>query len=153
MQFMVHDLITPFHAQLFDGGGEPVPLALSFVNLAADIDNNGVADAAANVRNLGLFETSESFGRVTPMLGKAEQGTVTTHDETWTPTSPAFPMTPGDLHLPPLGATEQWNIFTSLPTRTRSTFTWFSTRSSRSTRFSFRTKTRTAFRTTRLVTG
>ena len=126
-----------------------MPLALSFVNLAADIDNNGVADAAANVRNLGLFETSESFGRVTPMLGKAEQGTVTTHDEDV------------DADIGPLsydapaaarsdGAVEHLQFHCR---HARSTFTWFSTRSSRSTRFSFRTKTRTAFRTTRLVTG
>ena len=152
MQFTVHDSITPFHAQLFDGGGEPVPLALSFVNLAADIDNNGVADAAANVRNLGLFETSESFGRVTPMLGKAEQGTVTTHDEDVDadirPLS--YCSATGTAAARSDGAVEHLQFRCR---RTRSTFTWFSTRSSRSTRFSFRTKTRTAFRTTRLVTG
>jgi spore coat protein A len=110
MQFTVTSSITPFHAQLFDGD-EPVQLAVSFVNIAADLDDNGVADAATNVRNLGLFETAESFGRVTPMLGKAEPGTVTAHDEDvaadFGPLSYDAPTT----EQPVLGSTEQWNIF------------------------------------------
>ena len=110
MQFTVTGSITPFHAQLFQGGS-PVPLASSFVNIARDVDGNGIADAATNVRNLGLFETLEQFGRVTPMLGKAEPGTVTTHDEDvaadFGPLSYDAPTT----ERPLLGSTEQWNIF------------------------------------------
>ena len=86
-------------------------MAVSFVNIAADLDDDGVADAATNVRNLGLFETAESFGRVTPMLGKAEPGTVTADDEDvaadFGPLSYDAPTT----ERPILGSTEQWNIF------------------------------------------
>jgi len=102
--------ITPFHAQLFQGGSA-VPLASSFVNIARDVDGNGIADAATNVRNLGLFEGLEQFGRVTPMLGKAEAGTVTADDEDiaadFGPLSYDAPTT----ERPLLGSTEQWNIF------------------------------------------
>jgi spore coat protein A len=110
MQFTVTSSITPFDAQLFDGG-VAVPLAVSFVNLAADLDGNGIADAATNVRYLGLFEGVEQFGRVTPMLGKAEAGTITADDEDvaadFGPLSFDAPAT----ELPLLGSTEQWNIF------------------------------------------
>ena len=109
MQFTVTSTITPFYAQLFPGGS-PVPLATSFVDLAADIDGNGIAGAAANVRNLGLFEGLEQ-GRVTPMLGKAEPGTVTADDEDvaadFGPLSYNAPTT----ERPLLGSTEQWNVF------------------------------------------
>jgi spore coat protein A, manganese oxidase len=110
MQFVLTNAITPFHARLFDGG-EPVPLAVSFVHLAADIDDDGVADAATNVRNLGLFETSESFGRVTPMLGKAEPGTITSHDEDVGADFGPLSYDASTTERPLLGSTEQWNIF------------------------------------------
>jgi len=110
MQFTVTDSITPFHAQLFQGGSA-VSLAASFVNIATDLDGNGIADAATNVRNLGLFEGLEEFGRVTPMLGKAEAGTITAHDEDvaadFGPLSYDAPIT----ERPLLGSTEQWNVF------------------------------------------
>ena len=109
MQFTVTDA-TPFHAQLFVGSS-PVPLAAAFVNLAVDENYDGIADAATNVRYLGLFETAESFGRVTPMLGKAETGTITAHDEDiaadFGPLSYDAPAT----ERPLLGSTEQWSIF------------------------------------------
>ena len=110
MQFTIDGSITPFHAQLFDGG-EPVPLAASFVHLAADLDDNGVADAATNVRYLGLFETAESFGRVTPMLGKAEPGTITADDEDVTADFGPLSFNAPATELPLLGSTEQWTIF------------------------------------------
>ena len=110
MQFTVTNSITPFHARLFESG-LPVLLASSFVSITADADSNGVADAATNVRNLGLFEGLEQFGRVTPMLGKAEEGTITTDDEDvgadFGPLSYDAPAT----ERPILGSTEQWNIF------------------------------------------
>ena len=110
MQFTVSSAIAPFTAQLF-AGGEPVPLSVSFVNLAADLDGNGVADAATNVRNLGLFETAESFGRVTPMLGKAEPGTVTVDDEDVSADFGPLSYNAPTTERPTLGSTEQWNIF------------------------------------------
>jgi spore coat protein A len=110
MQFTVSGSITPFHAQLFDGT-DPIPLAASFVRLATDQDNDGVADAATNVRNLGLFETPESFGRVTPMLGKAEPGTITADDEDVTADFGPLSYNAPATERPVLGSTEQWNIF------------------------------------------
>ena len=110
MQFTVTDSITPFHAQLFQGGSA-VSLAANFVNIASDLDGNGIAEAATNVRNLGLFEGLEEFGRVTPMLGKAEAGTITADDEDaaadFGPLSYDAPIT----ERPLLGSTEQWNVF------------------------------------------
>jgi len=110
MQFTVTGSITPFHAQLFRDGS-PVSLASSFVSIVTDNDGDGVADAATNVRNLGLFEGLEEFGRVTPMLGKAEAGTITADDEDvaadFGPLSYNAPTT----ERPLLGSTEQWNIF------------------------------------------
>jgi spore coat protein A, manganese oxidase len=109
MQFTVTDSITPFHAQLFQGGSA-VSLAASFVNIATDLDGNGIADAATNVRNLGLFEGLED-GRVTPMLGKAEAGTITAHDED---VAADFGLLSYDAPIterPLLGSTEQWNVF------------------------------------------
>lgn len=110
MQFTITSSLTPFDAQLFDDGS-PVTLAANFVNLAADLDHNGIADAATNIRNLGLFEGVEEYGRVTPMLGKAEPGTITTDDEdvaaNFGPLSYNAPVT----ETPLLGSTEQWNLF------------------------------------------
>jgi spore coat protein A len=109
MQFTVTNSITPFHAQLFQGGSA-VSLATNFVNIATDLDGNGIADAATSVRNLGLYEGLEEFGRVTPMLGKAEAGTITIHDEDvaadFGPLSYDAPTT----ERPLIGSTEQWNI-------------------------------------------
>lgn len=109
MQFTV-TAAPAFHAQLFREGS-PVPLASNFVNLAADLDENDVADTATNVRNLGLFEGVEEFGRVTPKLGKAEPGTIVTNDEDtaadFGPLSYSAPAT----ERPVLGTTEQWNLF------------------------------------------
>lgn len=110
MQFTISSSIAPFTAQLFVGG-EPVPLSASFVHLAADVDGNGVADAATNVRNLGLFETAESFGRVTPILGKAEAGTVTIDDEDVAADFGPLSYNAATTERPILGSTEQWNIF------------------------------------------
>lgn len=110
MQFTVTNSTTPFHAHLFDNGS-PVTLAADFVNLAADLNHDGVADAATRVRDVGLFEATDEFGRVTPLLGKADPGTVTTNDEdvaaNFGPLSYDAPVT----EKPILGSTEQWNIF------------------------------------------
>ena len=110
MQFTVTSSTTPFHAHLFDSGS-PVTLAADFVNLAADLDHDGVADAASHVRDVGLFEAADEFGRVTPLLGKADPGTITTNDEdvaaNFGPLSYDAPVT----EKPILGSTEQWNIF------------------------------------------
>src|SRR4029453_3426318 len=110
IQVPVTSSLTPFAARLFDEGS-PVTLAGNFVNLAADLDHNGIADAATNIRNLGLFEGAEEFGRVTPRLGKAEPGTITADDEdvaaSFGPLSYDAPAT----ERPLLGSTEQWSLF------------------------------------------
>ena len=68
--------------------------------------------SANYVRNLGLFEGTDEFDRVTPRLGKAEAGIVST-DTTgelggdFGPLSFNAPVT----EKPLLGSTEQWNLF------------------------------------------
>jgi spore coat protein A len=110
MQFTVSDSIAPFHARLFNGE-DPAPLAASFVRLASDENGDGIADAATSIRNLGLFETAESFGRVTPMLGKAESGTITANDEDVSANFGPLSYNASATERPTLGSTEQWNIF------------------------------------------
>ena len=109
MQFTVNGSITPFDAQLFENGS-PVSLAVNFHNIAIDANNDGIADAADNIRNLGLFEGADEFGRIMPLLGKAEEGTIITDR-----------MSTGDFgpllfhadvtETPLLGSTEQWQLF------------------------------------------
>jgi len=109
MQFTVSSSITPFDAQLFDNG-VAVTLAASFVNLALDADDNGIADAATNVRLLGLFEGTDEFGRITPMLGKAEEGTIITDKVSAGDFGPLLFSAPV-TEMPLLGSTEQWQFF------------------------------------------
>lgn len=109
MQFTV-TAATPFYAQLFDGS-EPVALTVNFVSLVDDVNADGIADAASNIRYLGLFEGVDEFGRVTPMLGKAEPGTIVADmgdvEADFGPLSFAAAAT----ETPILGSTEQWSFF------------------------------------------
>ncbi|MCW3798262.1 multicopper oxidase domain-containing protein [Sphingomonas sp. BN140010] len=105
MQFTVTAAIPAFDAHLSAGQA----LAGGFADLASDADGNGIADAATNVRLLGLFEGADEYGRIMPMLGKAEAGSIITDM-----------MAPGDFgplmydapitENPQLGATEQWEF-------------------------------------------
>ena len=64
---------STFDATVQDG----TVLVKDFVNLTQDADHNDVADVAENhVRKVGLFEGVDDYGRVTPMLGKAEAGSI-----------------------------------------------------------------------------
>jgi spore coat protein A len=109
MQFSVTYSVTAFDAQLFNNDA-PVQLATGFVDLAADLDENGIADAATNVRMLGLFEGADEFGRVTPMLGKAEAGTIISDHSSAGDFGPLFFSAPV-TETPVLGTTEQWQMF------------------------------------------
>jgi spore coat protein A, manganese oxidase len=99
MQFEVDTAIKPFDATVQDG----TELAKNFVNLAQDSDGNGVADAAYYVRQLGLFEGVDDFGRVTPMLGTAEEGP----DGDFGP----LPWDAPTTEKPLINTTEQWDLF------------------------------------------
>ena len=106
MQFAVDTAIKSFDAKVQDG----TVLVKDFVSLTQDANHDDVADLATNVRKVGLFEGVDEYDRVTPMLGKAEAGTVITDK-----------MSPGDFgplmwdapttEKPLLGSTEQWDIF------------------------------------------
>ncbi|HEY0647336.1 multicopper oxidase family protein [Phenylobacterium sp.] len=109
MQFTVTASTTPFHARLFENGA-PVSLAGSFADLAADADDDGIADAATNVRLLGLFEGTDEFGRIMPLLGKAEAGAVITDKMSAGDFGPLFFHSPV-TETPLLGTTEQWQFF------------------------------------------
>ncbi|MBH5399115.1 multicopper oxidase domain-containing protein [Bradyrhizobium sp. CNPSo 4010] len=63
------------------------------------------------MRKLGLFEGVDEFGRIEPMLGTAEAGTV--HSDTMTPDG-AFGPLMWDAPVtekPVLGSIEQWELF------------------------------------------
>ena len=106
MQFAVDTTIKAFDATVQDG----TVLVQDFVSLTQDANHDDVADLATNVRKVGLFEGVDDYDRVTPMLGKAEAGTIITDK-----------MSPGDFgpllwdapttEKPLLGSTEQWDIF------------------------------------------
>jgi spore coat protein A len=107
MQFEVDTAIKPFDAKVQDG----TVLVDPFVSLTQDANHDDVADlAAGHVRKLGLFEGVDAYDRVTPMLGKAEAGTVITDkmsDGDFGPLSWDAPTT----ETPVLGSTEQWDLF------------------------------------------
>jgi spore coat protein A, manganese oxidase len=108
MQFAVDTAIPALHATVQDG----TVLAENFVSLTQDANHDDVADLVAeHVRELGLFEGVDEFGRVTPMLGKAEAGTIITDkmsvDGDFGPLRWDAPATENPL----LGSTEQWDIF------------------------------------------
>jgi spore coat protein A len=109
MQFEVDTAIKPFDASV-EGGTE---LVKNFVDLTQDANpQDDVADlAAGHVRKVGLFEGVDAYDRVTPMLGKAEAGTVITDkmsvDGDFGPLRWDAPVT----ETPLLGSTEQWDMF------------------------------------------
>ena len=107
MQFEVNTALKAFDAKLKDG----TPLARHYENLARDANHDGIADKADHVRKLGLFEGTDDFGRVTPILGTAEAGSLhSDHDH------PDGQFGPLDWEAPTtekplLGSTEQWDLF------------------------------------------
>jgi spore coat protein A, manganese oxidase len=106
MQFAVNTAIKPFDAKVQDG----TVLVKDFEYLAQDANDDHVADVATSVRKVGLFEGVDEYDRVTPMLGKAEAGTVITDkmsDGDFGPLRWDAPTT----EKPLLGSTEQWDIF------------------------------------------
>jgi spore coat protein A, manganese oxidase len=106
MQFVVDTAIKPFDAKVEDG----TVLVKDFEYLMQDANDDHVADLATSVRKVGLFEGVDEYDRVTPMLGKAEAGTVITDkmsDGDFGPLRWDAPTT----EKPLLGSTEQWDIF------------------------------------------
>ena len=106
MQFVVDTAIDPFDATVQDG----TVLVQDFVSLTQDANHDDVADVVTNVRKVGLFEGVDDYDRVTPMLGKAEAGTVITDkmsDDDFGPLAWDAPTT----EKPLLGSTEQWDMF------------------------------------------
>ena len=78
-----------------------------------DDNHDGIADVATNVRNVGLFEQTDEYGRIMPLLGTAEEGALRTSrteldaGETFGPLLYDAPVTENIA----LGSTEQWNVF------------------------------------------
>ncbi|WP_460452248.1 multicopper oxidase family protein [Alsobacter sp. SYSU BS001988] len=109
MQFTVDMRLPAQHATVTDG----TPLAAQRQDLTADADHDGVADQAAHVRRLGLFEQQDEYGRTMPLLGTAEEGPLRTsrtalHDgETFGPLEYQAPTT----ETPTLFTTEDWQVF------------------------------------------
>ena len=107
MQFKVDGRLKPFDASVQDGS----VLAAGYLDLARDENQDGVAGAASAVRKLGLFEGSDAYGRVMPMLGTADAGQVhsgmDTPDGDFGPLAYDAPVT----ETPALGSTENWQVF------------------------------------------
>ncbi|MBI5261143.1 MAG: multicopper oxidase domain-containing protein [Bradyrhizobium sp.] len=106
MQFAVDTEIKPFDAKVQDG----TVLVKDFVSLTQDANHDDVADIATNVRKVGLFEGVDGYDRVTPMLGKAEAGTVITDKMSSGDFGPLAWEAP-TTEKPLLGSTEQWEMF------------------------------------------
>ena len=109
MQFEVNTELEAFDASV--GDGTPL-VGDDFHNLALDEDGNGIADAAGNnIRKVGLFEGTDQYGRVTPMLGTAEEGevhsSIESPDGAFGPLAYDAPVT----EKPVLGTTEDWLMF------------------------------------------
>lgn len=107
MQFEVDTALKAFDAKLKNG----TPLAKHDVNLARDANQDGVADKADHVRKLGLFEGTDEYGRVTPMLGTAEAGSLHSDDDHADGQFGPLDWDAPTTEKPVLGTTEQWNIF------------------------------------------
>jgi spore coat protein A len=108
MQFDVNTSLKPFHAKLENG----TTLVNNFVDLTQDANHDGVADSVSYVRNLGLFDGTDQYGRAILHLGKAEAGIASTDltgqsGADFGPLAFNAPVT----EKPLLGTTEQWNIF------------------------------------------
>jgi spore coat protein A len=107
MQFTLDSTLAPFDATLTS----TTVLNPNFQNIAEDTDGNGIADLATNVRELGLFEGVDQWGRIQPLLGTAEPGDLNTDINT--PDGDFGPLAFGapTTEMPLLGSTEQWDIF------------------------------------------
>ncbi|MDB5570997.1 MAG: multicopper oxidase type 2 [Hyphomicrobiales bacterium] len=107
IEFQVNAKLKAFDASVADG----TPLNAAFTDMTTDADQDGVADAAASVRKLGLFEGADEFGRIMPMLGTAEAGTL--HQDVMHPTGDFGPLLwdAQTTETPLLGSTEEWEIF------------------------------------------
>jgi spore coat protein A len=107
MQFDVTSTLPPSQCSVTDG----VPLATNFTHLAADANNDGVADAADRIRRVGLFEETDQYGRIQTLLGTAEAGPLHSSleqpDGAFGPLRYDAPVT----ERPLLGSTEQWDMF------------------------------------------
>ena len=64
-----------------------------------------------HVRKLGLFEGVDEYDRVTPMLGKAEAGTIITDKMSSAVILGRYACDAPTTEKPLLGSTEQWDIF------------------------------------------
>lgn len=107
MQFLVDGRLKPFDASVHDGS----VLNSRYLDLARDDNHDGMADAASTVRKLGLFEGSDAYGRVMPLLGTAEAGKL--HSDMDTPDGAFGPLSydAPATETPTLGSTEDWQIF------------------------------------------
>jgi spore coat protein A len=110
MQFVVDTNIPAFDATV--GDGTVLVPEQDFVNLTQDADHDDVADLAANhVRKLGLFEGVDEFGRITPMLGKADAGTIITDKMSVSGNFGPLAWDAPTTEKPVINTTEQWDLF------------------------------------------
>jgi spore coat protein A len=106
MQFTVATEIKALDVKVTDGT-TLAPVA----DLAKDADGDGIADVATHTRMVGLFEGEDRYGRVTPMLGTAEEGKVHSSFETADGAFGPLDFDAPATERPVLGTTEDWQIF------------------------------------------
>ena len=86
MQFTIDPTLVPFDASVTNG----TVLNAEFRFIAQDANADGIADLATNVRNLGLFEGVDEFGKIQPLLGMADSGPL--HSDSMTPDGTFGPL-------------------------------------------------------------
>jgi spore coat protein A len=103
MKFSLNPGLTPFHSKLFDNAADLTP------NIVLNPNFEPISEASStHTRKVGLYETTDQFGRILPLLGPAEN----TIDITGNPVKAgamAFQMP--TTETPMLGSTEIWDIF------------------------------------------
>ena len=103
MKFTWNSSLTPFHSTLFTDAADVTP------NVVLNPNFQPISEASStHTRKVGLYETTDQFGRILPLLGTAEN----TIDITGNPIKAgamAFHMPATETPL--LGSTETWEIF------------------------------------------
>jgi spore coat protein A len=103
MKFTLNSDLMPFHSKLFDNPADLTP------NVVLNPDFQALTEASAtHIRKVGLYETTDQFDRILPLLGTAEN----TIDITGNPVKAgALLWDMPTTETPLLNSTEVWQIF------------------------------------------
>jgi spore coat protein A, manganese oxidase len=103
MKFSVDPIAQGFHSKLFDNAADLMP------NVVLNPDFKPISEASStNTRKVGLYENTDEFGRILPLLGTAEN-TIDINGNPVMAGALFFHMPTTETPL--LGSTETWEIF------------------------------------------